>query len=91
MVLSWQLVRFQLKETFAIAYGNYNFREALIVTLESHGCKGYGECTAIDYYHINLTDFTAILSKNKTQIETQALSHPNEFYSFWYPLICPHF
>jgi L-alanine-DL-glutamate epimerase-like enolase superfamily enzyme len=53
MVLSWQIVRFQLKETFAIAYGNYTFREAFIVTLENFGNKGFGECTSIDYYHIN--------------------------------------
>ena len=58
---------FQLKETFAIAYGNYTFREALLVTLEKNGEKGFGECTSIDYYQINLTDFQTILEKIKAK------------------------
>ena len=29
MNLHWQIVRFQLKETFAITYGNYTHRAAL--------------------------------------------------------------
>jgi L-alanine-DL-glutamate epimerase-like enolase superfamily enzyme len=91
MVLSWQIVKFQLKETFAIAYGNYSFREALIVTLESHGCKGYGECTAIDYYHIDLASFTTLLAQHKSRIEHQSISHPIEFYAFLESLQLPSF
>ena len=91
MVLSWQIVRFQLKETFAIAYGNYTHREALIVTLERNGSKGYGECTSIDYYHINLADFQHILAKIKVQIESQNIVHPTDFYSFLLQLELPSF
>jgi len=91
MVLSWQIVRFQLKETFAIAYGEYTHREALIITLERNGCKGYGECTAIDYYHISLEDFVLILSKIKTQIDTQKIVHPTDFYAFLLQLELPSF
>jgi L-alanine-DL-glutamate epimerase-like enolase superfamily enzyme len=82
MTLHWQIVRFQLKETFAIAYGNYTYREALIVTLQSHGEKGYGECTSIDYYGINLTDFEQILKKSQSAIENQKILHPTAFYAF---------
>lgn len=91
MVLKWQIVKFNLKETFAIAYGNYTFREALIVTLQSHGEKGYGECTSIDYYDINLADFEITLAKVKTQIETQKIVHPSEFYTFLLSLNLPSF
>ena len=91
MVLSWQIVRFQLKETFAIAYGNYTHREALIITLEKSGSKGYGECTSIDYYHINLADFNSILAKIKTQIEGQSIIHPTDFYAFILQLELPSF
>ena len=91
MVLSWQIVRFQLKETFAIAYGNYTHREALIVTLEKNGNKGYGECTSIDYYHISLADFQHILAKIKVQIESQNIVHPTDFYSFLLQLELPTF
>ena len=91
MVLSWQIVRFQLKETFAIAYGNYTHREALIVTLEKNGCKGYGECTSIDYYHINLEDFNKILVKIKSKIESQNIVHPTAFYNFLLQFELPSF
>lgn len=91
MKLAWQIVRFQLKETFAIAYGNYSFREALIITLESHGCKGYGECTAIDYYHIDLASFTNQLAQYQGLLESQSLVHPTEFYRFLESLQLPSF
>ncbi|UPT70846.1 MAG: hypothetical protein M0D53_17650 [Flavobacterium sp. JAD_PAG50586_2] len=91
MVLSWQIVQFQLKETFAIAYGNYTHREALIVTLEMNGSKGYGECTSIDYYHISLADFDVILTQIKSKIESQNIVYPTDFYNFLLPLELPSF
>jgi L-alanine-DL-glutamate epimerase-like enolase superfamily enzyme len=91
MILHWQIVKFNLKETFAIAYGNYTFREALIVTLQSHGEKGYGECTSIDYYGINLNDFQKVLTKVKESIEKQRIVHPQDFYSFLKDLQLPSF
>jgi L-alanine-DL-glutamate epimerase-like enolase superfamily enzyme len=91
MVLSWQIVRFQLKETFAIAYGNYTHREALIVTLEKFGNKGYGECTSIDYYHISLSDFESILSKIKSEIESHNIVYPIDFYIFLLQFDLPSF
>lgn len=82
MQITWQIVRLQLKETFSISYGNYSFREALIVSLSQNGKVGYGECTAIDYYGINLNDFTQNLTEIQTQIEKQSINHPIEFYAF---------
>lgn len=91
MVLAWQIVRFQLKETFVIAYGNYTYREALIVSLEKNGSKGYGECTAIDYYNINLVDFEVILAKIKSKIEIQKIVYPTDFYAFLLQFDLPSF
>ncbi len=91
MVLTWQIVRFQLKETFAIAYGNYTHREALIVTLEKNGSKGYGECTAIDYYNISLSDFNDILTNIIAAIESHAIVHPTLFYQFLLQFNLPSF
>ncbi len=82
MNLTWQIVRLNLKETFSISYGNYTFREALIISLKSHHCVGFGECVAIDYYQINLHDFVQKLESIKEQIETQKIIYPTEFYSF---------
>jgi len=91
MKLHWQIVRFQLKETFAITYGNYTHREALIIMIEKSGSKGYGECTSIDYYHISLADFEVTLSKIKSQIESQNITHPKDFYSLLSQLALPSF
>ncbi|MGL2965996.1 enolase C-terminal domain-like protein [Flavobacterium sp. XGLA_31] len=91
MVLSWQIVRFQLKETFAIAYGNYSYREALLVTLSHAGLQGYGECTAIDYYNISLEDFNQKLHESKAIIEQQKIEAPVNFYAFLLQLNLPSF
>lgn len=91
MKLSWQIVRFVLKETFSIAYGNYSHRDALIVSLKSRNCIGFGECTAIDYYHISLEDFVADLQRVQSKIESQNTIHPKEFYVFLLQLDLPSF
>jgi L-Ala-D/L-Glu epimerase len=82
MVLSWKIVRFTLKETFSISYGNYSHRDALFVTLSQNSFSGYGECTAIDYYQINLSEFENVLNRIKSQIENFKITHPEDFYAF---------
>lgn len=91
MNLSWQIVRLYLKETFSISYGDYSFREALIVKLSSHNCSGYGECTGIDYYNISLSDFDKTLHRLKDKIEKQQIQHPIDFYNFLIALELPSF
>ena len=91
MNLSWQIVRLHLKETFSISYGDYSFREALIVKLSSHNCSGYGECTGIDYYNISLSDFDKTLHRLKDKIEKQQIQHPIDFYNFLIALELPSF
>ncbi|MES2748399.1 MAG: enolase C-terminal domain-like protein [Bacteroidota bacterium] len=91
MKLSWQIVRLTLKETFSIAYGNYSHRDALIITLNKNNCNGYGECTSIDYYHINLNDFEQKLHLVKEAIEQQKITHPIHFYTFILTLDLPSF
>lgn len=82
MNLSWKIVRFHLKETFSIAYGNYAHRDALIVSLKHKNVTGFGECTAIDYYHINLVDYVSKLEVIQNVVEKHSVVHPNEFYNF---------
>ncbi len=91
MKVSWQIVQFTLKETFSITYGNYSHRDALIITLENNNYKGFGECTAIDYYHINLADFESQLHIIKDTIEHQNITHPTDFYLFLLTLNLPSF
>lgn len=82
MELHFELKTLHLKETFSIAYGNYNRREALLVELSYLNCKGYGECVAIDYYKINLKDFVIRLKEIKGLVEKKTIIHPTEFFLF---------
>jgi len=80
MQINWKIVRHQLKEPFKIAYGVYNFRKALIVSLSYQGKSGYGECTEIDYYHIHLEDFVHTLEQLQSQFSSIGIIHPRDFY-----------
>lgn len=82
MELKFELKKIYLKETFSIAYGNYNHRDALLIELSHQNCKGYGECVAIDYYQIDLHNFVLKLKEVQHQIEVQKIIHPKEFFKF---------
>lgn len=86
MELTWQKVKLPLKETFSISYGNYSYREALIVSLTHKGYSGYGECTIIDYYGINPTDLIDQLTLSKALVEKFEITNPQDFYVFIYSL-----
>lgn len=80
-----------LKETFSIAYGNYDKREALLIELSHQKCKGYGECVAIDYYGIDLQSFVLKLKEIQILIESQEIIHPKDFFTFLSNLNLPPF
>jgi L-alanine-DL-glutamate epimerase-like enolase superfamily enzyme len=82
MKIDFIIKELRLKETFSIAYGNYNHRDALLIELSHQNCKGYGECVAIDYYKINLQSFVLKLKEIQYQIESQKIIHPREFFNF---------
>lgn len=80
MELRFELKQLQLKETFSIAYGNYDKRDALLIELSHQNCKGYGECVAIDYYQIDLQSFVLKLKEIQSKIKAQKIIHPKEFF-----------
>ena len=82
MKLSWQPKKLLLKETFSISYGNYDFRNALLISLSYKDKIGFGECVAINYYGINLDEFILKLKEIRTKIEAKEIVHPKEFYQF---------
>lgn len=82
MKISWTKHRLLLKETFSIAYGSYDFRDSLLVTLSQDKQTGYGECVAINYYGIDLADFELKLKEIQNQLERFAIVTPAEFYIF---------
>ena len=82
MKLSWQPKKLLLKETFSISYGNYDFRDALLISLSYKDKIGFGECVAINYYGINLDEFILKLKEIQTKIKAKEIVHPKEFYQF---------
>ncbi|WP_447951622.1 enolase C-terminal domain-like protein [Chryseobacterium koreense] len=82
MELTWKRTKLILKETFSISYGNYDFRDALLISLSYQGKTGYGECVAINYYGIDLNELISKLKKIQGTIENQQIIHPKDFYRF---------
>lgn len=91
MQLHFHKTELHLKETFSIAYGNYDKRDALVVKLSHLGKDGYGECVAINYYGINLEDFVLKLKEIQPRIENQKIIHPKEFFAFLEQFQLHHF
>jgi L-alanine-DL-glutamate epimerase-like enolase superfamily enzyme len=82
MKLSWQIIQLNFKNNFAIAHGNYSFRNALVVSLDHNNFKGFGECTIIDYYNISSEKLLFQISTIQNQIENSKIITPQEFYLF---------
>lgn len=91
MQLHFHKTELHLKETFSIAYGNYDKRDALVVKLSHLGKDGYGECVSINYYGINLEDFVLKLKEIQPTIENQKIIHPKEFFAFLEQFQLHHF
>ena len=91
MQLHFHKTELHLKETFSIAYGNYDKRDALVVKLSHLGKDGYGECVSINYYGINLEDFVLKLKEIQPRIENQKIIHPKEFFAFLEQFQLHHF
>ncbi|WP_297516637.1 enolase C-terminal domain-like protein [Flavobacterium sp.] len=91
MVLQWHIVRLQLKETFSISYGQYDYRDALIVQLTHAGQTGYGECTALIYYGIDLKHFEQLLLQHQKAISNFGMHSPPEFYALLTQWQLPNF
>ena len=91
MQLHFQKTELHLKETFSIAYGNYDKRDALVVKLSHLGKDGYGECVSINYYGINLEDFVLKLKEIQPRIGNQKIIHPKEFFAFLEQFQLHHF
>ncbi len=82
MKLTHQRKILQLKETFSIAHGNFDFRNALLITLSHEGKSGYGECVEISYYDISLDDFEKKLEIISKEFENQEIVHPKDFFIY---------
>ncbi len=79
MKIFWKRTQLKLKETFSIAHGNFDVRNALLVTLSHDGKSGFGECVEITYYGISLDDFEKKLLEIQPILENQEIIYPKVF------------
>jgi len=82
MNLKFHKTELLLKETFSIAYGSYDKRKALMITLSHLDKTGFGECVEINYYGINLEEFILKLNEIQPEIENHPIIHPKDFFVF---------
>lgn len=65
MVCTYHFFDLAFKYPFTIARGTKTHQPTLIVELNFHGIKGYGEAPAIDYYHITVEKMIEDLETKK--------------------------
>jgi L-alanine-DL-glutamate epimerase-like enolase superfamily enzyme len=80
MKIFWKRTQLKLKETFSIAHGNFDVRNALLVTLSHDGKSGFGECVEITYYGISLDDFEKKLQEIQPILEIEEIIYPKDFF-----------
>ncbi len=90
MQLKIHPLKLPLKKPFTIAYGTFNFREAVIVELKDGELSGFGEATVITYYGKNLPQFLSVLEKNTAFIETLEIETPSQFWKQLHPIFKDH-
>jgi L-alanine-DL-glutamate epimerase-like enolase superfamily enzyme len=82
-------LRFDLKfeYPFTISRGTKTHQPTLIVELDFHGIKGYGEAPAISYYNITVEKMMEDIEKKKTFIEKFALTDPERYWHYLHHLL----
>jgi L-alanine-DL-glutamate epimerase-like enolase superfamily enzyme len=82
-------LRFDLKfeYPFTISRGTKTHQPTLVVELDFHGIKGYGEAPAIAYYDIPVEKMIQDLEHNKKLIEKFALTDPERYWHYLHHLI----
>jgi len=78
--LKHRIFRLELKNTFTISHGSYDFRDTMIVSLKKEGISGLGEATVIPYLGVSLEKLTKSLNKIIPLIKNLDWNHPKELW-----------
>lgn len=87
MTIKYYPHNLKFRYPFTISKGTKTHQPTLIVELEHHGYKGYGEAPAIKYYNISVEDMIDDLSQKKEAIERFAFTEPERFWHYLHHLI----
>lgn len=75
------------KYPFTISRGTKTHQPTLVVELDFHGIKGYGESPAIAYYDITVAKMIEDLEKKKSFIEKFSLTDPERYWHYLHHLL----
>lgn len=70
-----------LRHTFTIARESHDLQPTLIVELEQHGQRGYGEATSNPYYRASVPEMIASLERVRPLIENYELGEPSQLWN----------
>ena len=87
MICNYLRFDLKFKHPFTISKGTKTHQPTLIVELDFHGIKGYGEAPAISYYDITVDKMIADLEAKKTYIEKYALTDPERYWHYLHHLL----
>ncbi len=87
MILKYFSYDLAFKYPFTISRGTKTHQPTLVVELDFHGIKGYGEAPAISYYDIPVEKMIADIEEKKTFIEKFALTDPERYWHYLHHLL----
>lgn len=87
MICNYFPFELPFKYPFTISRGTKTHQPTLIVELDFHGIKGYGEAPAIAYYDITVAKMIEDLKEKKALIEKFSLTDPERYWHYLHHLI----
>lgn len=70
-----------MKYPFRIAHGSRTTQETVVVELEIHGIRGYGEAAVIPYYGVSVESITEDLKEMERYLPKDMVYHPQDFWN----------
>lgn len=82
-----QIHHFPFEFPFETAHGRKTHQATLTLSLSMGNWKGYGECTSIPYYGVDVVELEALLLKHRTALLRYAYNGPERFWHFLHHLL----
>ncbi len=87
MQLSIHKFDLPLRHTFTISRESISVQETMIVELEEHGLRGYGEATTNQYYGFTFENMAAALDKVRDALRSRDLDDPRQLWEDLHPAL----
>lgn len=78
--LTFRSFRLQLKDTFTLSHGSYEYRDTAIIELTRNGVSGLGEATVIPYLGISLKKLKSAFDRVLPSVKNCEWQHPLELW-----------